>query len=383
MSALLTVFHHAALGAGAFTTVFGLASLAAAFALFRLRRPAEARELPPVTVLKPLKGLDRDLYACLESFCALDYPKLQLIFTLGAAEDAAMPVVARLREAHPELDIEIVVSKNRIGFNPKINNVSNAEPFIKHELLLISDSDIKVAPDFLKRMLAALTPEAGMVTAFYRSATPHGLWARLEALSVNAHFLPQAVVAAACGMRFAMGAAMLVRREAFERAGGFPLMASHIADDFILGKGILAAGYRLELADAAVVSHPDAGGGLDHLRHQVRWARTIRVCDPMGYAGLFLVHGFSLLTLKLLFSGADAATVGLLAGSLGSRALAAALIPPILGERRQSLRSLLLLPLSEWLAFGAWLAGFFSGRVVWRGERYRIERRDLAAAAPR
>lgn len=363
-------------GAGAFSALFSLAAVAAAFVYFKVRRRPAARVLPPVTILKPLKGVDRELYSCLESFCRLDYPVYQLVFTLASPDDPALPVVARLREKYPGLDMELVVSKCRIGLNPKINNVSNAAPFIKHDLLLLSDSDIRVEPGFLKLMAAALEDQAvGMATAFYRSAVPSGIWARLEALSVNAHFLPQAVMAAAGGMRFAMGAAMLVRREAFERAGGFRLMASHIADDFVLGRGVQKAGYGLEIVSCAVESEPDLVGPVEHVLHQTRWSRTIRVCDPRGYAGLLLLHGFSLLTLLLLAEGPSPALLAMMAAVLACKVLAAALVPVIAGQARPSLSVLLLLPLSEWLTFACWAAGFGGTKVLWRGERC-----DLAPA---
>jgi ceramide glucosyltransferase len=270
--------------------------------------------------------------------------------------------------------MEIIVSKNRIGYNPKINNASNAAPFIKHDVLLISDSDVRVQPDFLRRMTAPLAdPKVGLVTSFYQATRPTGLWARLEALSVNAQFLPQAVVAAAFGMRFAMGAAMLARREAFEAAGGFQTMSEHLADDFILGEGVRAAGYRLEIADGVVESLPDHGGLLEHLRHQARWARTIRICNPGGYCGSLVLHGFSLLTLKIFLFGPDALSVSLAFAALAAKGLAKASIGAWCLGDVQDYGNLLLLPWSEWVSFGAWISGFRTSQVAWRGELYAVQ----------
>lgn len=359
---------------GVFTILFGAASVVAAMRFFRMRRVEPWAQTPPVTIIKPLKGLDRGLYENLKSFCQLDYPRYQLLFTLASPDDPALPVLSRLRSEFPHLDLEIIVSKNRIGFNPKINNASNAAPFIKHDLLMISDSDVRVERDFLRRMTAPLRDErVGLVTAFYQATHAQGLWARLEALSVNAQFLPQAVVAASFGMRFAMGAAMLVRREAFEAAGGFQTMAEHLADDFILGRGVREAGYRLEIADCVVESLPDHGGAVEHLRHQVRWARTIRICNPGGYLGTFLLHGVSLLTLKIFLFGPDAVSIALVFAALASKGLAKAAIASWCLGARQSTANLLLLPWSEWVAFGAWVSGFRSAQVLWRGELYAVQ----------
>ena len=363
----------AAWAAGVFSILFSLASIGAAVAFFRLRRKRPLDSAPAVTILKPLKGLDRELYENLRSFCALDYPEYQILFTLSSADDPALPVLSRIREEFPELDMEIIVSKSRIGYNPKINNVSNAAPFIKHGFLLMSDSDVRVQPDFLRRMMAPFSdPSVGLVTAFYQATTPRGVWAGLEALSVNAQFLPQAVVEAAFGMRFAMGAAVIARREAFEASGGFRNMADHLADDFILGEGIKAAGYRLEIADCVVESLPDTGGVVEHLSHQFRWARTIRICNPSGYLGTALLHGFSWLTLKIFLFGPDRVSIALAFGVLAAKALSKSAISRwCLGDRQRSLTTLLL-PWSEWIAFAAWVSGFRSTPVVWRGEVYSV-----------
>ncbi len=357
---------------GIFTLAFTLLSIAAAYHFFRMRREPAPGELVPVTILKPLKGVDRDLAQCLRSFCRLDYPQFQLLFTLASPNDPALGVLSQLKAEFPKLDIEIVVSKSRIGFNPKINNLSNAAPYIKHPLILMSDSDVSVRPDFLRRMAVHLqNPAVGLVTCFYQSTNPVGLWARLEALSVNAHFLPQAVTAAAFGMRFAMGAAILMRRAVFEEVGGFALMADHLADDFILGEAVQASGYGLEIAGPVVESTPDAGNGIEHLRHQARWARTIRLCNPSGYLGSLALHGFALISLKLALFGFDAPAAFLLAALWAVKAVAALCIAH-LTQGRRSLWSLLLLPVSEWISFGAWLSGFRSNQVLWRGEVYTL-----------
>jgi ceramide glucosyltransferase len=360
--------------AGVFSIFFSLLTAVSAVRFFRLRRLPPWPKAPAVTIVKPLKGLDRDLYENLRSFCTLDYPAYQLLFTLATPDDAALPVLSRLRAEFPALDMEIIVSKSRIGFNPKINNASNAAPFIKHDFILMSDSDVRVQPDFLRRMAAPFRdPKVGLVTAFYQATTPRGAWARLEGLSVNAHFLPQAVVAAAFGMRFAMGAALLARREAFEAAGGFATMAAHLADDFILGEGVKASGYEIEIADCVVESVPDNGGLLEHIRHQIRWARTIRICNPGGYGGMALLHGFSWLTVKLVLFGPDPLTVSLALAVLAAKSLSKVFISVWCLGNRQSHASALLLPWSEWVSFAAWLTGFRAARVVWRGVAFSVE----------
>jgi ceramide glucosyltransferase len=355
-----------------FAGAFALATVAAAAALLRRRRTRPAA-LPPITILKPLKGADHGLYENLASFCDLDYPQLQLLFAVASPDDPALAVAARLRRDRPDRDIDVVVCASRLGCNPKISNIANAYPLAKHGLLLLSDSDIRVSRDFLRRCVAPLAdPRVGLVTCFYRCAEARGLWGALEELCVNAQFLPQALLAGAAGLRFAMGAATLVRRRVFDQAGGFGALADHLADDFALGEMVERAGYRIEFADVVVDSVPtDAPRFSEIFRHQVRWQRTVRLCNPAGYCGSLLLHGFSLATLALLVFGWDPRLAALAAGLLAVKAVAAAAIQRLSG-RRQRLSALACLPLSEWLSFGAWLSGFAPGTVLWRGQLYRV-----------
>lgn len=367
------LFSVLATAAGVFALVFAAASAAFGWRFLRsLKRRAPAASMPPVTVLKPLKGGEEALYENLASFCRQDYPCYQLVFCLQCPEDPALGVVSRLKKDFPDVDMEVVVSKSRIGYNPKVNNMANGYPFAKYDLLLMSDSDILVRPNFLRGMVAPFAdPGVGLVTAFYEATGSSGLWGHMEALSINAQFLPQAMCAASFGMRFAMGAAMMVRRKAFEAAGGFHNLADHLADDFWLGESVREAGWTLELADSVVETVPHIGAGGEHFKHLVRWARTIRICQPAGHAASLIQHGFSLLTLKVLMFGPDAPTLALLAGIWASKAAASAFLGTALGGR-QPLRALWLLPLAEWFSFAAWLGGWGSSRVLWRGELFEV-----------
>lgn len=378
-----TAFSAFALACGAFTFVFAAAAGVCSRRLLFARASRSAAPLPPITLIKPLKGEDLDLELNLASFCRQDYPCYQILFCLTSPDDPALAAVSRLKKEFPEADIEVVVSKNRIGYNPKVNNMANAYPFAKYDLLLLSDSDIRVEPGFLRRMAAPLVdPSVGLVTSFYQASGARGLWGWMEALSINAHFLPQAACAAYFGMRFAMGAAMLVRRQAFEESGGFQNLADHLADDFWLGESVREAGWRLEAAEGCVDSVPGIGSGFGHLQHLVRWARTIRLCQPAGFYASLIQHGFSLLTLRLLVQGPDAAGAALLVGIWAAKAASALSLGAGLGSR-QPAHALWLLPLSEWFSFAAWVGACASNTVVWRGELFHVRAQGrLEPAAP-
>ncbi len=364
----------AAPATGLFALLFAAAAAIAGRGLLRrLRSRPRPASLPPVTVIKPLKGDEGALYENLASFCRQDYPCWQILFCLQSPDDPALGAVTRLKRDFPGVDMEIVVSMNRIGYNPKVNNMANAYPFAKYDLLLMSDSDVRARPDLLQRMAAPFAdPGVGMTTAFYEAIGSRGPWGLMEALSINAHFLPQALCAAAFGMRFAMGAAMMVRRRALDESGGFANLADHLADDFWLGESVREAGWRLELCDAVVETVPDIRSGPEHFKHLTRWARTIRVCQPAGYAASLIQHGFSLLSLKVLLLGPDRVSLFLLAALWAAKAAASASLSRDLGGR-QPLRALWLIPLSEWFAFAAWVAAWSSTQVVWRGQTYDVQ----------
>jgi ceramide glucosyltransferase len=374
-----------ATGAGIFAILFAATAAACGRRFLRaLKRRAPAASLPPVTVIKPLKGADGPLYENLASFCRQEYPCYQLVFCLQSPDDPALGVVSRLKREFPDADMEIVVSKSRIGYNPKVNNMANGYAFVKYDLILLSDSDVHVRPDFLRRMIVPFADEkVGLVTAFYEATGSRGVWGHMEALSVNSGFLPQALCAAFFGMRFAMGAAMMVRRAAFEATGAFHNLADHLADDFWLGESVRDAGWELGLSDAVVETVPDIDGAAAHFKHLVRWARTIRICSPAGYAASLVQHGFSLLTLKAVLFGADAPTLGLLLAIWAAKAAASFSLGSALGGR-QPARALWLIPLAEWFGFAAWISGYGSSRVLWRGELYEVRSQGrLVPVAPR
>ena len=379
-----TVFVSLAWFTGLFALVFSVASAVFGWRFLRtLKRRSPAASMPAVTVIKPLKGGEVALYENLASFCRLDYPCYQLVFCLQCPEDPALGVVARLKKDYPDVDMEIVVSKSRIGYNPKVNNMANGYPFAKYDLLLMSDSDILVRPDFLRRMVAPFADTGvGLVTAFYEATGSSGIWGHMEALSINAQFLPQALCAASFGMRFAMGAAMMVRRQAFEDTGAFHNLADHLADDFWLGESIREAGWKLEVTDAVVETVPHIDAGAEHFKHLLRWARTIRICQPAGHAASFIQHGFSLLTLKVLMFGPTAWTLALMGGIWAAKAAVSCFLGTALGGR-QPKRALWLLPLAEWFSFAAWVGGWGSSRVLWRGELFDVQSQGrLVPVAP-
>jgi len=378
MTLLEPVLRLLAYGIGAFTLAFAAAGVVAARKFKRYsddaRRQLDPAFAPPITILKPVKGAEPGMLANLESFVRQDYPKFQILFCLQNPQDAGLEIVEQLRRRYPNADLEIVISKNRIGYNPKINNLSNAYPFAKHDLLMISDSDVRVEPDFLRRAVQPMAnPAIGLVTCLYRSDGGASFGALAESLSINAQFLPKALVASfLLGVRFAMGAVMLMRRSAFDASGGFQNLREHLADDYMLGTSIAACGYEVAFSPVIVDSTPGFPSILESLAHLVRWARTIRVCQPGGYLGLVLLQGLPIASLYLAFFGLTQPMamfwLALVFARIGSTAW---MHGRYLGTRRLAALSPWI-PLGDLLQFGIWLVGFRPGTVLWRGERYDI-----------
>ena len=277
--------------------------------LRRARRFSRGGTLPPVTVLKPLKGPGVELYENLASFCRQSYPSYQIVFGVEDPHDPAVAVVQRLRREFPDCDIVLAVGVGR-GTNRKVANLEHMMPHARHDVLVMSDSDIRVRPDYLRTLVGPLAdPAVGLTTCLYRGRGNFGLPSVIESLFINTDFVPNALVAQwVQPFRYAFGASIAVRREALERIGGFAAIADYLADDYQLGRRVADAGYGLVLLPYVVETVLDSVTLRDVWRHQVRWARTYRVCQPVGWFCSVVTHA----TLwGLLAAGVIGGTVGL------------------------------------------------------------------------
>ena len=329
---------------------------------------------PPITILKPVCGLEPETYDCFASFCRQDYPVYQIIFGIRDAADPGVAVVERLRRDFPAVDIQLVVSDAALGANPKVNNLANMAAAAKHPLWLVSDSDIWVPPDYLRRLVPPMRdPAVGAVTSVCRMRTA-GWVSALEALRISTDFSAGVLVARQLehGMRFALGAAILINRRAFDEAGGFSRVVDYLADDFQLGRALTDAGYRVELSPCVVEHTPVSGGFAGLLRRQLRWFRGVRVSRPWGYAGLVLTFG---IPASLLFAWSTHwAPIGwaVVAATWAAR-WAMAYVVGFLGLRDEAVTAWWwLIPVQDLLGCVLWGFGFVGNTVEWRGQRFRL-----------
>jgi ceramide glucosyltransferase len=351
-----------------------LHALAAAALVGRFRRddaPA-LRSTPSVTILKPVHGAEAGLYDNLRSFCEQDYAgEVQVLFGVHDAADAAVPVVRRLIADHPGRDLALCVTADRRGPNPKIANLMGMESRIAHDVVVIADSDIAVPRDYLGRTVAELERSGvGLVTYLYRGDVRGGVWARLAAMAIDYHFLPNVLVGLAAGLaRPCFGATIAMQRRTLAAIGGFHAFLAHRADDNAIGEAVRRAGLRVAIPPL-VVSHTcaerDAG---ELLRHELRWARTLRAADPLGYTGLVLTH-----PLPFALAGALAWPHPHVATAFVASAMLCRLALQWQVDRTLRVRSTSawLGPVRDLLSFGVLLASFFVGVVNWRGRRYKV-----------
>jgi ceramide glucosyltransferase len=351
--------------------------VAALVAAHRYRRraypPLSDAEAPPVTLLKPVKGADPEAAESFRTFCRQDYPEYEVLF---GALDLADPALATARRVVMEPGAAYTLllgSPREHGTNPKVSNLLNLYPLARRDLLVISDSDLRVRPDFLRRVLAPFRdPEVGLVTCPYRAVRSRGLAAPLEALSILTEFIPSVLVAERLGgMHFALGAVMAVRREALEAIGGLEAIADLLADDYELGRRVRDAGWEVSLCPPVVDIVLARESFAASWARRLRWMRTVRVCRPAGYLGSGITHTTPIALLALLLSRRFPIGQATAASALLTRLAAAAVAARALDTPLPLARSLLL-PASDVLSFALWCAGLLGRRVRWRGQQYRL-----------
>lgn len=340
--------------------------------LLRVRRsePTPRPRRAPITILKPLHGHEPGLLGRLLATHDQDYEApIQIILGCHDREDAAIPVVDRLKRARPDADIDLVVDPRIYGANRKVSNLVNMFESAKHQVLIASDSDIEVEPSYLARVVDALeTDGVGAVTCLYHGVPGEGAPAELSALAINAHFLPNVILATKLGLvRPCFGSTIATTRPVIERIGGLRAFADKFADDYEIGSAVRAAGFEIAIPDFTVGHACNERTLAEFLSQHVRNARTIKSIDPFGHAGSFICNPLPMALIGMMEgTGAAAAIAG---AALALRLAVCKLTQVKLGLPKQKLH---LLPLADILLFGVFIASFFGSSVSWRGRRYRV-----------
>jgi len=355
------------------TVFFYLFSIYAAIEFFRPKPQKDFDFQPPVTILKPVCGLDDNIYENLASFCNQDYPHYQIIFGTQDQNDPCIAIVKQLIQDFPTQDIRLIISDRAIGINPKVNNLHNIVLEAQHEILVLADSDIWVDANYLKQIVQPLNnPTVGVVTCPYRSRSQN-IVSAFEALSISTEFFPSVLVARKLeGMAFAFGATIVLRQSVLAEIGGFEAIANYIGDDFQLGNLPAQAGYEVVLSEY-VVDHVMTTATVPQLlQHQTRWFRNTRFARSSGYLGLIFTYGT--VTSLFLLTVTQASLLGwiVLIATWMVRYIAAWLIGVHYLQDAIAKRLLLFVPLRDGLSFCLWWYSFFGSTVEWRGQKFQL-----------
>jgi ceramide glucosyltransferase len=339
---------------------------------------------PPVSILKPLKGMDDETYAALRSHCVQDYGPCQIIFGVNDSADSAVPLVQRLASEFPHIDIRLMVCSEVFGANRKASNLIQMLRDAKYQYILVNDGDIKVSPHYLRSVMSYFgDPSLGMVTCLYRAHPSLTLGSRLEALGISTDFAPGVLTARYLedGLHFGLGSTLAMSRVALEKIGGFMAVVDYIADDYQLGQRISAAGFKVALASEVVETFVPPYTFRQFWQHQLRWARTMRDSRPAGYRGLLFTYALPWAILLALLAPHLWWAWTLLAAAGSARIAVALSVGWATLHDDHVLRDLWLLPLRDVLALAIWIWSYTDDTVIWRGEKFRLEKGRMHAVS--
>ena len=363
----------------------GIAQSAVGYALLRRKR----REIPPtlinwpaITVLKPLCGDEALLEAALSSFCTQDYPEFQIVFGVQSAADPALETVARIKQRHPTVAIDVVVDGTRHGRNAKVGNLINMFPAARHDLIVIADSDIHAPTDTLRSVAAALMqPGVGLVSTLYTGLPATGALAgALGAAQINHSFLPGALMARSLGRQDCLGAIMALQRSTLTSIGGLASLSDHLADDALLGQLVRDKDLRVDLATAIPATTVPETRMAALVAHELRWMRTVKSVAPIGFVLGAMQYPLFWAAMMVAFKvDLAAAWVGFLTVWL-IRGVLAELFDRLLQTATRL--PMWCIPFRDVLSVATILASYRSNRVAWRGKEYRVTSFSEAVLQP-
>ena len=349
-------------------------------------RPTHASACrPAVTLLKPLCGSEPSLYKHLRSFCTQDFPEFQVVFGVRDPTDPALEVVARLKEEFPTLPIDVVVDARQHGDNFKNSNLMNMLEVARHDVLVIADSDAKVAADYLGMVTAPLAnPEVGLVTCVYRSVPTGTLWSRLGAMYINDWFMPSVLLAWLFGHQsYASGQTLCFRRDTLTAIGGLCNMNSHLADDYRLGELVRDLGLQIVLSRYEVDAEHHESSLPSLMRHQLRWMRTLHILRPVSFRFIFLTFSLPLTLVGMMILALASAT-----GTGGWLMAAFTMFAQLLLHLTYRVRGeqplfadIALIPVRDFLLCLIWCRSFFTSRITWRGSEFNVDAQGIMRRA--
>ena len=366
---------------------FYVTAILAALRFFpRERKRALPKYAPPVSLLKPVRGVDFGSYENFASFCRQDYPDYEILFAVIEESDLAVPLIRQLKAEFPSIRIRLLIGAEQVGANRKVNKQIRLTREAQHEILVLTDGDVRVGPQYLRDVVAPFADaKVGAVTSFYRAIAERSIAAEMEAIGASSDFFAGVLVAEwKEGMTFALGASIVTTKAWVEKIGGFAAIANQHSDDYELGNRIAKAGGEVLLSREAVWTMYPAQGLRGFWEHQLRWARTVRLCRPWSYLGLIFTHGLPWCLLAALVAasaGWITLAIAYFVAYLALR-LTMAWAVGVWGVGDDLLRRRLwLIPVRDAIYFLVWLASFASKKITWGGEEYTMEKGQMVRTA--
>ena len=375
-----TIFQIVAVGGIVSSSLYCLLCLWSASKFLREREADDSarstRPLPPISILKPLKGIDPEIYESFRTHCRQDYPEYEIIFGVSDPDDAAIESVKALQREFPDRRIQLVMSHQTLGANVKVSNLAQMVTEARYEYLIVNDSDIRVAPDYLRRVTAPLADsQVGMVTCLYRGIASATVGSRLESLGISTDFCAGVLAARQFegGIHFGLGSTLAFRRADLDKIGGFASIVNHLADDYELGKRIADFGLLVRLSDVVVETYLPPYSPREFFAHQLRWARGVRDARSGGHFGLVFTFGIFWALLAVVASGGALWSWAALALALCLRFAMALVVGWKVLRDRQVLSYAWMIPLRDLIAVGVWVLSLSGHTVTWRGERFHLK----------
>lgn len=330
----------------------------------------------PATILKPVHGLEKNQRENLRSACLQDYPEYQVVFSVQGPDDAALPLLRELESEFGPQRVTVAVESRRAGTNGKINNMIGGLRHARYDLLVISDSDILLPPDYLQSIVAPLAdPGVGCVCTLYKAAGARTWYEKMELLTLNADFMPNVIFAHVSGAsKFCLGASAALRRATLERIGGLESLADYLVEDYEMGRRIAMLGMKIAIVPRFVDTIVDLKSPSQWWTHQVYWDQNTRAARPFAFFATAVIRSVPFALLYAAVRLGDALGMGILAGAIAIRTAAAAVILKWVLRDREGLRSLWLLPFRDIASLATWLLAFLKRTTVWRGARFVLTR---------
>jgi ceramide glucosyltransferase len=360
-------------------SVYGVLCILAALRLrsrVSARKPKGFSSWPPVTVLKPVYGLEKNLKENLRSACLQDYPEYQVVFSVQRREDPALPVLREIEREFGSSRATVAVEECRAGSNGKINNMIGGLKHARHDILVIGDSDCMLKPDYLKKIVAPLAdPRIGYVCTFYKAAYATKWYEKIELLTLNADLMASMIFAHVTGAsKFCLGASTALRRSTLEEIGGLPALADYLVEDYEMGRRIWSSGKKDEIVPYFIDTVMDLNTPSQWWGHQVYWDQNNRAARPVAFAATIVLRSVPFAFLFALARLFDPIGLAVFAGALAVRLATAAMVLCWGLRDREGVRSLYLLPFRDMTALVSFILAYVKRTTIWRGAEFTLTR---------